>query len=68
MPDETVLLDAELLRAIARFESGTGYTPEEKAEIEACEAKINAELKKAAEEEREVLALSKVLGANKVYR
>jgi hypothetical protein len=68
MPDETVLLDEELLRAIARFESGTGYTPEEKAEIEIQEAKINAQLRKYAETEREILALSKVHGANKVYR
>ena len=67
MSDEKVLLDEELLRAIARFERGE-YTAEEQVAIDEHEVKINAELKKAAKEEREILALSKVCGANKVYR
>jgi len=67
MSDNKVVLDEELLRAIARFENGD-YTPEEKAEIEAQEARFAAELRKGAEENRLLLAWSKVHGANKVYR
>lgn len=67
MSDQKVVLDEELLRAIARFERGE-YTPEEQARIDECEARINAELRKGAREHALVLAWSKVHGANKVYR
>jgi hypothetical protein len=59
--------DLELLRAIASFENGE-YTPEERAEIEVHEARINEQLRKDAKENALLLAWSKVHGANKVYR